>query len=259
MIVNDKIGITLSGGGFRGIAHLGVLQYLYELGIRPDAVSGTSAGAIVGAFIAEGYEPKEIFDFAKAEKFFRYSYIFRSTSGLFKTKEYERVIKKYIPHDSFDKLKIPLYISVTDLTNAQNLIFNQGPLSLAVQASASVPLVFSPVKYKNAYLCDGGIMNNFPVEAISATCNKVIGVNVNPIEKYEGNLSFRSILWRVIRIATSNYTREHISQCDVYIQPEELNKINAFSSKHMDESYAIGYDCAKKFEKELKALKEQVS
>lgn len=69
MIVNNKIGITLSGGGFRGIAHLGVLQCMEELGISFDAISGASAGALIGAFIAEGYSPAEIFKFAKTEKF----------------------------------------------------------------------------------------------------------------------------------------------------------------------------------------------
>ncbi len=70
MIVNNKVGITLSEGGFRRIAHLGILQYLKETGIPLDAVSGASAGALIGAFTAEGYTPLEVLAFAKEEKFF---------------------------------------------------------------------------------------------------------------------------------------------------------------------------------------------
>lgn len=139
MKANNTIGITLSGGGFRGVAHLGVMQYLKELGIELDAVSGASAGSLIGAFIAEGYTPIEILQFSKIEKFFNYSDISTKNGGLFNTVIFEKIIKKYIPHDSFEGLKIPLYVSVTDLTNAQSLTFNQGSLSFAVKASCCFP------------------------------------------------------------------------------------------------------------------------
>ena len=113
MKANNTIGITLSGGGFRGVAHLGVMQYLKELGIELDAVSGASAGSLIGAFIAEGYTPIEILQFSKIEKFFNYSDISPKNGGFFNTVIFEKIIKKYIPHDSFEGLKIPLYVSVT--------------------------------------------------------------------------------------------------------------------------------------------------
>ncbi len=255
-MVNNKIGITLSGGGFRGVAHLGVLQYLKELEIELDAVSGASVGSLIGALIAEGYTPFEISQFSKVEKFFSYSDISTKNGGLFNTVIFEKIIKKYIPHDSFEGLKIPLYVSVTDLTNAQSLIFNQGSLSFAVKASCCFPLVFQPVHYKDdIYLCDGGLLNNFPVEQIRATCSRTIGINVNPINKSDGKLGYKEIVVRIIRITTSSIRTDARSYCDIYIQPDEINRFGTFDAEKIDELYQFGYEYAQKFEKELLAIK----
>ncbi|MES2267029.1 MAG: patatin-like phospholipase family protein [Bacteroidota bacterium] len=257
MIVNNKIGITLSGGGFRGIAHLGVLQYMEELGISFDAISGASAGALIGAFIAEGYTPVEIFKFAKTENFFNYSDLFQGSGGLFSPDIFERIITKYIPHDSFEQLKVPLYVSVTDLSNARSLVFNQGSLSFAIKSSCCFPMVFIPVNYYNdTILCDGGILNNFPSEHINATCGKSVGVDVNSIELTKGPLGYGEIVDRILRIITSKIDKDGANYCDVFIQPGELRKFSTFDTKHMDEIYQIGYEHAKKFQNDLLSLME---
>lgn len=256
MILNNKVGIILSGGGFRGMAHLGVLQYLQELKIELHAVSGASAGALIGAFFAAGYSPLEILKLAKQEKFFTYSDFSIIGNGLFRTDIFEKIIKKYIPHDSFEGLEMPLYVAVTDLTNAQPLIFNQGSLSFAVKASCCFPLVFQPVAYKNnSYLCDGGVLNNFPYEQIKATCNKTIGININPINRAEGALNYRQIIERIIRITTSSIKDDAPAHCDIYLQPDEINRFTTFDTGRIDEIYQFGYEYAQTFEKELKQLK----
>lgn len=261
MKTDNKIGVTLSGGGFKGIAHLGALQFLYELNIKPNEIAGVSAGALVAAFIAEGYAPEEIFQFSKKEKFFNYSDITSvagKRGGLFDTIVFEKIIRKYIPHDSFEGLKIPLYVSVTDLTNAQSIIFSEGNLSLAVRSSCCFPLVFQPVLYKdNTYLCDGGLLNNFPVEQVKASCDKVIGINVSAINKMESELSYKEIVSRVIRIATSSMLKSPETICDVYLQPDELNRYGTFDSKKSVELFRLGYAYAKKYEKEFLILKEK--
>lgn len=257
MIAKNKIGITLSGGGFRGVAHLGILQYMQELGIEPEAVSGASAGALVGAFVAAGYLPEEIYHFAKKEQFFNYTSILRG--GGLSTDIFEKIIRKYIPHDSFEGLKLPLYVSVTDLTNAQSLIINSGSLSFAVKASCSFPLVFQPVLYgEDTYLCDGGLMNNFPVESIRSSCQKVIGINVNPLNKHQGKFSYTEIINRIIRIATSGITRDRKADCDVFIQPDELNDYGLFDVRKIDEIYQLGYAHAQKLKEEFINLKKEI-
>lgn len=257
---NNKIGITLSGGGFRGIAHLGILKYLSESGITPSVLSGASAGALIGAFIAEGYTPDEILEISKKEKFFSYSEMIISRKGLFSTMVFEKLTKKYIPHDSFEKLKIPLFVSVTDITNAKSLIFNKGNLSLALKASACVPLVFEPVEYNdNILLCDGGLLNNFPVEEPRALCDKLIGINVDPVVKFEDPPTMRNMISRIIRIATSNRAIHSKELCDLYMEPADLNHYNTFDLKKIDDIFQTGYKYAKKFKKEIAQLKEPSS
>lgn len=257
MILNNKIGITLSGGGFRGIAHLGVIKYLQEQGIKPDMISGASVGSLIGAFIAAGYMPDEILEFSKKEKLFTYSDFFTSRGGLFSTIVFEKLIKKYIPHDSFEKLKMPLYVSVTDITHAQSLIFNEGSLSFAVKSSCCFPLVFQPVLYKdNTYLCDGGLLNNFPVEQLRSICSKVIGVNVDPISTLEGPLGYKAMIARIIRMTTALKAVNSKQLCDVYLQPDTLNNYSTFETKKIDDIFQLGYDYARGFKKELLALKK---
>lgn len=256
-MADNKIGITLSGGGFRGIAHLGVLKYLFEIGIKPSVISGASAGSLIGAFVAQGYMPDEILEFSKKEKFFSYSDFFRTKGGLFSTLVFERLIKKYIPHDSFEQLKIPLYVSVTDITHAESLIFNKGSLSFAIKSSCCFPLVFRPSLYKDdIYLCDGGLLNNFPVEPIQQICDKIVGVNVDPISTFEGPIGYRNIVARIIRMATALKAVNSKHLCNVYLQPDELDQYSTFDTKSIDAIFQLGYNYTKGFKKELLVLKK---
>lgn len=258
MIVNTNLGVVLSGGGYRAAAQLGVLQFLSERNIIPSAISGASAGALVGAFVAAGYKPAEILQFGKVEKFFSFSHLLPKNSGLFDTLIVEKLIKKYIPHNSFGQLKMPLYVAVTDLTYGQSLIFTEGDLSLAIKASCAFPLVFQPVPLGDRYLCDGGVLNNFPIEQIKATCNKVIGINVNPLDSIPDLLTYRSIVARMIRITTSRIAKDAASACDVYLQPTGLGEFNTFDTGKIDFTYQLGYECARQHEVPLLKLKESL-
>ena len=256
MIVNNKLGIVLSGGGFRGIAHLGILEYIRELDIKYDVISGASAGALLGAFIAEGYQPNEVLKIARDEKIMGYSMLSIKRGGFFNSSIFEKIIQKYIPHDSFEGLKMQLFASVTDLTNAQSLIFNHGSLSFALKASCCFPLVFQPVHYKDdIYLCDGGLMNNFPVEQVRAICNKTIGINVNPMNKMEGDLNFTGIINRIIRIVTSSYKESSKTSCDIYMEPLEINQFTTFDTKKIEAIFDFGYNYAQNFKDEFLKIK----
>ncbi len=258
MIVNNKLGLTLSGGGARGVAHLGVLKYLFEKDIKPSVISGASAGALVGAFIAAGMEPDEIYDMAMKAKFFSFLDLTLRRAGLFNTNIIERAIKKFIPHDSFEGLQIPLFVSVTDLTNARPLVFNEGSLSFAVKASCAFPLFFQPVHYPahDIYLCDGGVMDNFPVRQVRAICSKVIGVNVNPLNQRRGTFGYGDMVSRIIRIATSFIDKGDKESCDVYLQPDAISRYSTFNTKNIPDIYRIGYEYAASFETQILELKK---
>ena len=250
--MKSKIGLALSGGGIRGMAHLGVLQYLTELGIKPSVISGTSAGALVGAFYAAGFEPKQIFKIGKSEKFFNYSSLFkRQGVGLFSTDIFENIIKKHIAQETLESLEIPLFITATDLNNGKLKIFNEGSLATAVKASCCVPLVFQPVLFEGIYLSDGGILNNFPVNILEGKVDKIIGVNVNRINTIEGKIGYKQIIERTVQIAIDNSVETQKYKCDVYIEPPSIRDYGIFDFKKADEIYQTGYVYAKEKKNEL--------
>lgn len=251
-----KIGLVLSGGGVRCFAHIGVLQYLIEIGINPSIISGTSAGSLVGAFYAAGYRPQEILHIGKSEKFFYISNLSVLNGGLFNSDVFQKITKKYIPHETFESLQLPLYVSVTDLTNAKLRVFNEGPLHETLKASCSVPLMFQPVLFEESYLTDGGILDNFPVEPLTNKCDKIIGVFVNALNIMKGKMSYFEIIERTVQLVLINSLVNKKQKCDVYIEPPQISNFGVFDSKHIDEIYAAGYNHAKSLKTELLNLLE---
>ena len=121
-----KLGLVLSGGGIRGIGHLGVIKALEEFGITFSMISGTSAGAMVGAFYAAGYKPVEIIEIFKKEKLFNITDVLFGKAGIFKMVSFERLFLEYIPHNDFKSLNIPLYVTATNIINGETIFFSEG-------------------------------------------------------------------------------------------------------------------------------------
>lgn len=256
MVLNDKIGLVLSGGGFKGLAQLGVLHYMYEQKIPVHAISGTSAGALIGAFLAQGFSPYQILQYAQAERIFSYSYLTLKSGGLFNSRLLERLIKKYIAHNTFEGLKMPFFTTATDLTNGRELTFNKGDLSLAVKASCSFPMIFQPVEYRGVLLCDGGLVNNFPFEPIASTCGIVVGINVNPINRVEGNMGYKQLLGRIIRISSSRLQPDAKGKCTLYIEPKGIIDYNMFETRKIEEMFELGYLAATQEKEAFEAIKQ---
>lgn len=251
----QKIGIALSGGGFRGFAHLGVLQYLFEQGIIPSVISGTSVGSLVGVMIAEGYEPEELFKMGRSIKFANSIRGLGAKAGIFPTNTLKDFILKYIPHNSIEKLKIPSYIVSTNLSESNLLVFNEGPIDIAVRASCSFPLVFQPLYYNHSYLSDGGILNNFPVDIIEGKCDKIIGINISPISKIVGEMNIAALLKRTVQTAINSNVNHKIEVCDLYIEPKDIGSYGIFDTKKSDELYKLGYQSAKEMHEHIVSLK----
>ena len=153
-----KIGLVLSGGGARGFAHLGLIQALNEAGIFPDVISGTSAGALVGVLYADGYNPKEILKLMNAGSRFDLMRPALPREGLLQINGIAKILKTSLRAKSFSELKIPLFVSATDLNNGKAVYFSEGELLEPVIASASIPVLFQPVKINNISYVDGGVL-----------------------------------------------------------------------------------------------------
>ena len=123
-----RLGMVLSGGGARGLGHVGVLAALAEQGIQPDVAAGTSAGSIVAALWAAGYSPDEMLEFFVEKNPFRLSKLALSKPGFFDTEKVLADFRQYFPEDSFEALKKPVYLTATDLIEGKAEIFASGPL-----------------------------------------------------------------------------------------------------------------------------------
>ncbi|CAN5356604.1 patatin-like phospholipase family protein [soil metagenome] len=245
-----KIGIVLSGGGARGIAHLGVLQGLTELGIQPSIISGVSSGALVGALFAAGHSPKEILAIVKKNASPGLARMIIFSGGLFSAGGIKQIAKVTMPGDDFSKLHIPLYVTATDINSGTSATFSQGPLYDVLIGSSSIPPLFAPLKNRRQHLLDGGILNNLPVECISGKCDRIIGSHVNKLyPEKAGKLTRLQILDRSFHLAIADKVAINAALCDLFIEPP-LRAYSMFDVKHADQIFKTGYQTIMK-EKQL--------
>ena len=238
-----KIGISLSGGGMRGMAHLAILQALEEYGLRPDVMSGTSAGAIVAAFYALGKSPAEMMDIVRKENFFSRSSFKFSKRGIFNPLFLRRIFEKYFPEDDFRCLGIPVYVAASELTQGRIEYFSSGKLFDVLLASSSVPLIFPPVIMDDKFYVDGGVLNNLPIEPIISQCDFLIGSHVNSMRAESvQELTTTKELDRIFHLAVSNSVYTKQSLCNLFINPPEMLKYSLLRKDNLDGMIKDVYD-----------------
>ena len=237
-----RVGLALSGGGARGIAHLGVMKALEELGIKLDMISGTSAGALFGSLFAQGHSPEEILDFVKKVKFFRILRLAASRTGIFKIERLQKKLINYFPQNSFDALKIPVAVVATDITMGESAIFEQGDLIKAILASCCMPVIFKPMQFDNKTLVDGGILNNLPIEPLQGKCDRIIGSHCNPVMPDFKVKHAKALLERTFLMAIRNNVLIRKDVCDVFLEPPELGKYIGSDFDKADKLFDIGYE-----------------
>lgn len=238
-----KIGISLSGGGARGIAHIGVLEALLENGIQPEVIAGTSAGSIVGALYAAGKTPEEMLDFVKDSSILRIFRVGLPDKGLASLKYLQERLQEAIPEDNFESLQKRLFIAVTNLLTGKLEIKSSGELHKVIMASSAIPLVFQPVTISDGLYVDGGTIENLPVQPIRNLSDMVIGVNVMPYEPVEEKSvnSMWSIAVRCFEMAIWVNTKPDLKNCDIIIEPGKVRNYNIFQFNKYKELYEIGY------------------
>jgi NTE family protein len=237
-----KIGIALSGGGARGIAHLGVLKALDEMKVQLTCISGTSTGAIVGGMYANGLAPDAILDIIINTRFFSSLRPAWTWTGLLNLDGLRDVILKFIPFNNFESLKIPLTIAATNLRKGKAEYFTQGELIPAILASCCVPALFNPVQIEKESYVDGGIMDNLPCKPIRDKCDMLIGSHCNYISNEFDVRNFRSVIERSLLIAINGNTIVSKSLCDVWIEPPALGNISTFDVAKAKVLFEIGYE-----------------
>lgn len=272
-----KVGLVLSGGGAKGLAHIGVLKAMEEAGVQVDYIAGTSMGAVIGGLYASGYTAQQLealvqnVDFdkivqdgvpRKAKTFYekedaeRYALTlpfdkFRLDfpKSLSKGQHTYNLLSRTLDHvqdiNNFEKLPIPFFCIATDVEKGDQIILDKGYLPEAISASSALPSIYSPVMLNNKLLIDGGVVNNYPISELKAKgMDIIIGVDVqDTLRTREQLTSAPDILLQINNYRTIQAMKSKKDSTDIYLRPD-ISEYNLVSFDAVNEIIAAGYEAA---------------
>jgi NTE family protein len=287
-----KIGLTLSGGGAKGLAHIGILQALDSAGLKVDYLTGTSMGSIIGAMYAAGYSGDSIEKMARVldwnllfstapqlstisieekSEFDCYAieipYVdgnFRIGKGIIEGQELwlklSDVFRPVYNITDFSKMSIPFQCMGTDMETGKSVVMDHGNIVTAVRASMAIPSVFTPVKYDDKLLVDGGVVNNFPVkEARKMGADYMIGVNVSGgLLKAEELESALDILLQIGFFKDADTFEKQKAACNMYLLPD-LKGYSTGSFDKADSIIDLGIEAGRKYYPFFKHLADSLN
>jgi len=249
-----KVGLVLSGGGAKGMAHIGALKVIEEAGVRIDYIGGTSMGAIVGGLYASGYttsqldsifrntdfdqiiqdnlprSAKTFYEKEASERYaltlpfskFKVSIPAAFSGGQNIYNELVRVLYHVKDVRDFNQLPIPFFCIATDVETGEELLLDKGYLPEAIMASGTLPSLFEPMEVDGRILIDGGVLNNYPIDEVRAMgADLVIGVDVqHGLRDRESLQSATEILLQINNYRTVGQMKEKAEKTDIYIKPD---------------------------------------
>ena len=219
--VKIRIGIALGGGAAKGFAHIGVIKMLEANGFKPEVVSGTSAGSVVGAFYASGMDAFQMQQHAVAldEASIRDVTLFNG--GMVRGQKLQDYVNRMVGNRSFDKMKKPFAAVSTQLETGQRTVFVNGNIGQAVRASCSIPGVFEPVKIGKFYYVDGGVVSPVPVDAARQLgADFVIAVDISTRITGKTPENLLGVVNQSITIMGQKLGEQEIARADIVIRPK---------------------------------------
>jgi len=284
-----KVGLVLSGGGAKGLAHIGALKIIDSLGIRVDYIAGTSMGSVIGSLYASGYTGEQIdsifkkvnFDDVISDNLPRASKTFyerensekyaiklpfekfkiKLPSGLSSGQNNFNLLSRLTLHvcdvDDFSKLPIPFFCIATNIETGEEVVLDKGNLAQAITASSAFPSLYKPIIINNQILIDGGVVNNYPIDELKAKgVDVIIGVDVQDNLASRKNLiSAPDILFQINNFRTINEMKIKSKKTDIYIKPD----IDDFSVISFSEGRKIIINGEKAARNNLVSLKKIVA
>lgn len=282
-----KIGLVLSGGGAKGLAHIGVLKVLEQAGVKIDFIGGTSIGAVIGGLYASGYSANQIdsiftqtnfdelltdfiprssknFYEKRSDELYALTLPFQNgkigiptayTKGMYYYNLLNRLTYNVKDIRDFNKLPIPFLCVATNIETGKEVILRSGYLPQAMLASSALPTLISPVEIDGKLLIDGGVVNNYPVEAVrKAGADIIIGVDVQDgLKDRNGLKDVAKILVQISNLDMIEKMKKNKEETDIYIKPDVSN-FGVISFNDLDEIVKRGEDGAISVYEKIKAL-----
>ncbi|MEW5944427.1 MAG: patatin-like phospholipase family protein [Pseudomonadota bacterium] len=230
-----KVALVLGGGAVRGFAHVGVIKVLEAQGIVPEMVAGTSAGSVVGALYAGGYNGFELQKVAFQLDEAAVGDWVMPNRGFLKGEQLQNFINKAVQNRPIEKLGKPFAAVATDLQTGEQIVFRRGNTGMAVRASSSVPGLFQPVGINGREYVDGGLVSPVPVRAARAMgADVVIAVDISSKPKYQKVNDFVDMLLQTFSIMGQAISTYEMAEADIVIRPN-LAAVGAsdFEKKHL--------------------------
>lgn len=258
--MTKKLGFVLGSGGARGVAHVGFIKAMEEAGIRPNCISGSSAGSIVGACMAMGMTADEIMDEIKGLKVSEVLFGVPNfnRSGLFSTRGIHRKLNSFFKRKRIYDLDIDFCCVATNLAKGEEKVFSGRSFIVpAVVASSCIPALFEPEVIGGVQYVDGGVVSRLPIEAIRAfEPDVVVAVDVfaesGEVTDYPNALS---VLSRAVDIMDRNYTKAKTKEDnpDLLVTPD-LGNMSQYTFKDLDFAFEQGYKAGKESVEAIKRL-----
>jgi NTE family protein len=239
---HKRVGVALGGGGAKGLAHIGMLEVLDELNIRPHRIAGTSIGAVIGALYASGMSGQDIrklvndltvnreeswFEALFSQDIMRWLEFIEirlGNGGLIDSSAFINYLQSVTTCETFSDLEIPLQVVATDFWSRDQVVFDKGQLWPAIQASIAVPGLFNPIHHGKHVLVDGGLVNPVPYDLLMDDCDLVIAIDVlgEQTPDTDDGPSYFETTFNSFQIMQSSIMREKRLRLppDIYIQPD---------------------------------------
>ncbi len=241
-----KYGVAFSGGGARGFAHIGVISAMDHFGIKPQILSGVSAGSIAAVLYGAGLTPDEMLEcFAATQRFTDFTELSLPKSGFFRLDKFGKLLDEWLPVKNLEELNIPTVVCATNFDKGTSVGWCKGEIIPRVLASCSIPIIFRPVFINGVHYVDGGVLRNLPAWAIRDYCKLLIGSNCSPINKqYKYKQSILDIAERSYHLMSKANVQQDARLCDYLINPESMSAAKTFDLSSLRRNVQIGYDAA---------------
>jgi NTE family protein len=217
-----RFGLALSGGTAKSIAHIGVLRALEAADLRPDLIVGTSGGSLIGVIYASGVGIERMTEMAAEVNWRRLARVRLPRLGLFSNRGVAELVRSTVGDLRFEDLQIPTCVVATDLLSGEKVVFSEGAVAPAVQASCSIPQIFSPVEIDGGLYVDGGFVEYLPVETLRERgCEVTVGVHLGAYADFtEPPRHLLSLVLRTIGIVGVRNARTSAALADVIVAPD---------------------------------------
>lgn len=245
---SNTLGVALSGGGAKGFSHIGVLMAFDRCGLKPDIMSGVSAGSIASVLYSAGLTPSDIVKcFSDASRFGDFTEWAIPKEGFLKLDRFAKLLDDWLPVKYLEELRIPTVVCATDFDRGKSVGWSKGEIVPRVVASCSIPIIFNPKKINGVNYVDGGVLRNLPAWAIRPYCKTLIGCNCSPMRKWEGNNhTLLDIAYRAYHLMNKANTPQDMRLCDKLIQVFDVSHVSLFDLSSLQKGVMAGYDAAMK-------------